>query len=175
MNPVQSLSQVWRKGVPMDCSIPGLPVRHQLPELAQTHVHGVSDAIQPSHILLSPSPLAFNLSQHPGLFQWVSSLHQVVKVLEFQLLSFYVWEDARVWAHCNHSFHTHLSCLGPVFHIFSPSEFLSVYQREWLQPCGCQMAGTVLHPRCPLCSEIHIWRAGITDDYGILVYWYGRK
>ena len=64
MNPVQSLSQVWRKGVPMDCSIPGLPVRHQLPELAQTHVHGVSDAIQPSHILLSPSPLALNLSHH---------------------------------------------------------------------------------------------------------------
>ena len=70
---------------PMDCSTPGLPVHHQLPELTQTHVHWVGDAIQPSHPLLSPSPPAYNLSQHQGLFQWVSSLHQVVKVLEFQL------------------------------------------------------------------------------------------
>ena len=65
--------------------MPGFPVHHQLPELAQTHVHRVSDAIQPSHPLLSPSPLAFNLLQHQGLFQWVSSLHQVAKVLKFQL------------------------------------------------------------------------------------------
>ena len=61
---------------PMDCSMPGLPVHHQLPELAQTHVHWVSDAIQPSHPLSSPSLSAFNLSQHQSLFQWVSSLHQ---------------------------------------------------------------------------------------------------
>ena len=70
---------------PMDCSMPGLPVHHQLPELTQTNVHWVGDAIQPSHPLLSPSPPAFNLSQHQGLFQWVSSSHQVAKVLEFQL------------------------------------------------------------------------------------------
>jgi len=70
---------------PMDCSIPGLPVHHQLPEFTQTHVHWVSDAIQPSHPLLSPSPPAFNLSQHQDLFKWVSSSHQVAKVLEFQL------------------------------------------------------------------------------------------
>ena len=70
---------------PVDCSTPGFPVYHQLPELAQTHVHRVSDAIQPSHPLLSPSPPAFNLSQHQGLFLWVSSSHQVAKVLEFQL------------------------------------------------------------------------------------------
>ena len=70
---------------PMDCSTPGLPVHHQLLELAQTHVHWVGVAIQPSHPLLSPSPPAFNLSQHQGLFQWVSSLHQVAKVLELQL------------------------------------------------------------------------------------------
>ena len=60
---------------PMDCSMPGFPAHHQLLELAQTHVHRVSDAIQPSHSLLSPSPPAFNLSQHQGLFQQVSSLH----------------------------------------------------------------------------------------------------
>ena len=70
---------------PMDCSTPGLPVHHQLPESTKTHVHWVGDAIQPSHPLLSPSPPAFNLSQHQGLFQWVSSSHQVAKVLELQL------------------------------------------------------------------------------------------
>ena len=70
---------------PMDCSTPGLPVLHQLPEFRQTHVHWVSDAIQASHPLLSPSPPAFNLSQHQVLFQWVSSSHQVAKVMEFQL------------------------------------------------------------------------------------------
>ena len=72
-------------GDSMDCSTPGLPVHHQLLESTQTHFHCISDAIQPSHPLLSPSPLAFNLSQHQGLFQWVSLSHQVVKVLEFQL------------------------------------------------------------------------------------------
>ena len=66
----------------MDCSKPGFPVHHHLPELAQTHIHWVGDAIQPSHPLSSPS-LALNLSQHQGLFQWVSSSHQVAKVLEF--------------------------------------------------------------------------------------------
>ena len=70
---------------PMDCSSPGLPVHHQLPEFTQTHIHWVSDTIQPSHPLLSPSPPAFNLSQHQGLFQWVRSSHQVAKVLEFQI------------------------------------------------------------------------------------------
>ena len=69
----------------MDCSMPGFPVHHQLLELAQTHVHWAGDAIQPSHPLSSPSPLAFNLPQHQGLFQRVSSSHQVTKILEFQL------------------------------------------------------------------------------------------
>ena len=63
----------------------GLPVHYQLLEFTQTHVHWVGDAIQPSHPLSSPSPLAFNLSKHQGLFKWVSSLHQMDKVLEFQL------------------------------------------------------------------------------------------
>ena len=70
---------------PMDCSIPGLPVHHQLQEFTQTHVHWVGDAIQPSHPLSSPSLPSFNLSQHQGIFKWVSSLHQVPKVLKFQL------------------------------------------------------------------------------------------
>ena len=70
---------------PMDCSSPGFPVHHQLLELAQTHGHWVSDAGKSSHPLSAPSPSAFSLSQHQGLFQSVSSLHQVVKVLELQL------------------------------------------------------------------------------------------
>ena len=70
---------------PMDCSRPGLPVHHQLPEFTQIHVHWVGDAIQPSHPLSSPSSPSLNLSQHQGLFQWVNSSHQVAKGLEFQL------------------------------------------------------------------------------------------
>ena len=70
---------------PMNRSTPSLTVHHQLPELTQTHVHWVGDAIQPSHPLSSPSPPAPNPSQHQGLFQWVNSLHQVAKVLKFQL------------------------------------------------------------------------------------------
>ena len=70
---------------PMDCSTPGFPVHHQLQEPTQTHVHRVGDAIPPSHPLSSPSPPAFNLSQHQGLFRWVSSSHEVANVLELQL------------------------------------------------------------------------------------------
>ena len=72
-------------GNPMSRSTPGLPIHHQLPEFTQIHVHWVSDAIQSSHPLSSPSPPALNLSQHQGLFKWVSSSHQVAKILEFQL------------------------------------------------------------------------------------------
>ena len=73
----QSCPTLW---YPMDCSTPGFPVHHQLPELAQTHDHRVGDAIQPSYPLSSPSP-TFSLSQHQDLFKWVSSSHQVAKVL----------------------------------------------------------------------------------------------
>ena len=69
----------------LDCTTPSFPVLHYLSEFAQTHVHWVNDAIQPSHSLLPTSPPALNLSQHQGLFQWVSSSHQVAKVLELQL------------------------------------------------------------------------------------------
>ena len=84
LSSVQSLSCVWLCD-PMNRSMPGLPVHHQLPEFTQTHVHQVGDAIQPSHPLSSPSPPAPNPSQHQGLFQWVNSSHEVAKVLEFQL------------------------------------------------------------------------------------------
>ena len=82
---------------PMDCSTPGFRVLHYLLEFTQTRVHGVHDAIQPPHPLLSPSPPSLNLSQHQGLFQWVGSLHQEAKALEQQsvshLLSSYVLSD----------------------------------------------------------------------------------
>ena len=70
---------------PMDLSTPAFPLQHQLSEFTQTHVHWVGDAIELSHPVLSPSPPSLNHSQHQGLFKWVSSLHQVAKILEFQL------------------------------------------------------------------------------------------
>ena len=93
----------------MDCSIPGLPVHHQLPDFTQTHVHWVSDAIQPFHPLSYPSPSTFNHSQHQGLFKWVSSAHQVAKVLEFQVQNqCFQWifrtdflKDWLVWSPCS--------------------------------------------------------------------------
>ena len=69
---------------PMNCSMPGILLHHQLLEFTQTDAHQVGDAIQPSHSLLAPSPPAPNPSQHQGLFQWVNSWHEVAKVLEFQ-------------------------------------------------------------------------------------------
>ena len=77
---VELLSHVWLFVTPMDFSMPGFPVLHQLPEFAQTPVHCVSDAVQPSHLLSPPSSPAFNLSWYWGLFQWVGSSHQVTKV-----------------------------------------------------------------------------------------------
>ena len=99
--------------IPMDSSMPGFPVHHQLPELAQTHVRRVSDALQPSHPLSSPSPPAFNLSQHQDLFQWVSSLHQMAKVLELQLQhQSFQWKFNETHTH-THT-HTHLNVLRKI-------------------------------------------------------------
>ena len=92
---VDNIVQVFYQFSPVTQSCPTLwphklqharpPVHHQLPEFTPTHVHWVGDAIQPSHSLSSPSPPAFNLSQHQGLLKWVSSSHQVARILEFQL------------------------------------------------------------------------------------------
>ena len=94
---------------PMNRSTPGFPVHHQLPKFTQTHVHWLGDAIQPSHLLSSTSPPAFNLSQHQGIFQWVSSSHQVAKILELQIqYQSFQWifsadflYDWLVWSPCN--------------------------------------------------------------------------
>ena len=91
--------EAWHASVHGVCSLwgPGLPVHHQIPEFTQTHLHWVSDAIQPSHPLSSPSPPAFTLSQYQGLFKWVSFSYQVAKVLELQLsLQYYKWLSS--WA-----------------------------------------------------------------------------
>ena len=86
---VQLLSHIWLFATSRAiCGTPGSPVLHYLLEFAQIHVHWVSDAIQPSLPLSSPSPPALNLSQHQGLFQWVDSLHQVAKVLDLHHRSF---------------------------------------------------------------------------------------
>ena len=81
---VQLISRVWLCD-PTDCSMPGFPVLHYLLEFAQTYVHWVSEVIQSSYLLLPASPPAFSISQHQGLFQWLSSWHQVAKELELQL------------------------------------------------------------------------------------------
>ena len=87
-----SVTQLWSTLCdPMESSMPGFPVHHQFPELTQAQFHQVGDAIQPSHPLSSPSPPVLNLSQHQGLFKWVSSSHQVAKVLEFQLHQSFQW------------------------------------------------------------------------------------
>ena len=96
-------------GDPMNRSTPGLPVHHQLLEFTQTHVCWVGNVIQPSHPLLSPSPPALNLSQHQGLFKWVSSSHQVAKVLEFQLQhQFFQWIQYRLILWCREKTQDHL-------------------------------------------------------------------
>ena len=88
---VTSVTQLCLTLCCMNCSTPGLPVHHQLQESTQTLVHWVGDAIQPSHPLSFPSPPTLNLSQHQDLFKWVSSSHEVAKVLEFQLQQSFQW------------------------------------------------------------------------------------
>ena len=115
--PLQSVSSVAQSCPtlcdPTDCSTPGFPVHHQLPELAQTRVPRVGNAIQPSHPLSSPSSLAFKLSQHQDLFQWVSSLHQVAKVLELhnQPLQ-WILSDRLVGSPCFSSVHARWQSTG---------------------------------------------------------------
>ena len=128
----------------MDCSMPGFPVHHQILELAQTHVYRVGDAIQ-SHPLSFPFAPAFNLSQHQGLFQWVSSSHQVTKVLELQLQHQSFQWISKWWACPNiHRFHS-----GPVSCRCSESSLLTREQR-WHQcdrpvPAPCALDSKRLH------------------------------
>ena len=91
----------------MDCSTPGFPVLHYLPEFVQTHVHWVDDAIQPSHLLSPPTPTVLSLSLHQDLFEWVGALHQIARVLELQLQSFQwifsidILQEWLIWSLCS--------------------------------------------------------------------------
>ena len=117
---------------PMDCSTPGLPVHHQLPEFTHTHVHWVGDAIQPSHPLSSPSLPTFSLSQHLSLFKWFSSSHEVAKVLEIQLQnqSFQWWtnflQDWWIWSPCSPG-HSQESSPTPQFKSINSSALSFLY------------------------------------------------
>ena len=118
----------------MDCSTPGFPVLHHLLEFAQTHVHWVDDAIQSSRPLSSPSPLAFNLSQHQGLLQWVGSSDHVAKVLGFQLQhQSFQWifrvdflQDWLAWSPCCPS-DSQKSSPAPQFKSINSSTFSFLY------------------------------------------------
>ena len=139
---------------PMNRSTPGLPVHHQLPEFTQTQVHRVSDAIQPSHPLSSPSPSALNLSQHQGLFKWVSSLHQVAKVLEFQLqhrsfqwtLRTDLLEDGLVGSPCN------------------PRDSQERRLRDLFKITHLWRAGLGWDDACEMCSHLLTRRASVITD-----------
>ena len=94
-----SVSQSWPTLCdPMNRSTPGLPVHHQLPEFIQTHIHRVSDAIQPSHLLSSPSPPAPNPSQHQSLFQWVNSWHQAAQSIGVSALASVLPKNTQDWS-----------------------------------------------------------------------------
>ena len=118
----------------MDCSMPGFPIPHHLPEFAQVHVHWIGDAIQLSHPLSHSSPSAFNLSQHQGLFQWVGSFHQVAKVLELQLWhQSFQWifridllQDWLVWSPCSPR-NSHESFPAPQFRSINSSMLSLLY------------------------------------------------
>ena len=167
----------------MDYSMPGFPVHHQIPELAQTHVHWVSDAIQTSHPLLPPTPLTFNLFQHQSLFQWVGSLHQVAKVLELQLqhqsfndysglISFRVdWFDilavqgtlkSLLQNHSSKALTLQRSAffMAQLLHPYMLLRLLSHFSRvrlfatPWITPCPSPTPG--VHPNsCPLSRWCH--------------------
>ena len=114
----------------MNHSTPALPVHHQPPKSTQNHVQWVSDAIQPSHSLSPPSPPALNLSQHQGLFQWISYLHQVAKVLEWVAISF---SRGSSWPRDQ----TLVSCIsGRHFNLWATREVQSWYKEptHWKRP-----------------------------------------
>ena len=125
----------------MDCSLPGFPVHHQFLELTQTHVHWVGGVIQPSHPLSSTSHPAFNLSQHRGLFQWVSSSHQVAKVWSFipsthivlffstfsQILSSSYW-ITQAWKYAFTQAYSHYPLYSSIVLLSPPPSFIHTHR-----------------------------------------------
>ena len=134
---------------PMNCSVPGLPVHHQLPEFTQTHVHRVSDAIQPSHPLSSPYPPAPDPSQHQSLFQWVNSSHEVAKVLEFSALASFLPKKSQGWSPLEWTGWISLQSKG-LSRVFSNT---AVQKHQFF---GAQLSSQSN-------SHIHTWPLGKTD------------
>ena len=139
---------------PMNRSTPGLPVHHQLPEFTQTHVHRVSDAIQPSHPLSSPFPPAPNPSQHQSLFQWVNTSHEAAKVLEFHhsfqrilepTLASFLPKNSQGWSPSEWT--GWISLQSKRFSsVFSKPQFKVVYSFSYLEAVCCSMASSNLLP-----------------------------
>ena len=156
----------------MDCCSPGLPDHHQLLKLAQTHVHRVSDAIQPPHPLSSPSPTPFNFSKRQGLFSWVSPSHQMAKVLKFQLQhqSFH-WISGLIsfrmdWLDLLAVQGTLKSLLqrfthGGVYMSMVPFQFVPLF-------CCVHVRSLYL---CKHCLKRYIWN--LKNDIDGLIYWAG--
>ena len=135
----------------MNCRRPGFPVHHQLLELAQTYIHWVGDAIQPPHPLSSPSLPAYNLSQHLGLFQWVSSWHKVAKVLEFQLQ-----HQSFQWI------------------------FRTYFLWDWLVGCPCSPRDSPESSPTPSSREYILWCSAffivqLSPSYGVEFLWTGMQ
>ena len=151
----------------MNCSMAESPVLYYLPEFAQTHVHWVSDAIQPSHPL-SPPSLDLNLSQHQGLFQWVSSSNQVAKVLEFQRQhQSFQWifrtdflEDGLVWSPCSPKDSQEAS---PTLYLRTSSSKESACQETWVQSLGWE---DPLEKKMAAYTSILAWRIPWTEEPG---------
>ena len=156
----------------MDCSMPGFPVHHQLLELAQTHVHWVGDAIQPTHPLSSPSPSVFNLSQHQGLFQSVGLSHQVTIVLVAIIMTF---------TECLLSIRYYILCMHNVIYSYSDPmrkhdyNFHFADKIEACAICVCVLSWLVvfnslwphvLHP--PASSVLGIFQARILERVAVL-------
>ena len=152
---VQFLSCVCE---PTDCSTLGFPVHHQLPEPAQTHVHWVSHAIQPSHPLPCPLPPVFSLSQNQGLFQWVNSSHEVAKILEFQLQhhSFQRYpradllQNGLIGSPCSPSVVSIAQSVSSVTHLCP----------TLCNPMDCSMPDFPVHHQLPELAQTHIHRVG---------------
>ena len=128
----------------MDCSMPGFPVYHQLPELAQTHVHRVGDATQPSHPLLSHSPSALSLSQYQGLFQWLSSSYQMaIGVFKFYGEKYSNLLSVRIY-------YTIVCC---IMFLYSPHSYISV-DSWWYWEGESKL---IFHPKVCSFVSLSIW------------------
>ena len=148
----------------MDCSTPGFPVPHQLPEFTQTRVHWVDDAVQPSHPLSSPSPPAFNLSQRQGLFQWITSSHRVAKVLELQLqYQSFQW-IFRVNIYCNYSQYTNIQVWAVQFSLVTQSCL------TLCNPMDCSMLGFPVHQHLPELAQTPVVKLVMPSNHIILCH-----